>query len=91
MIERRIVRWNRCSGKRAATYLWGAFGVALAGLLAGMTLAIHYSRLQPAWLRVALSVLVPIGGVVVFLFVRPRWWAALGTVAAFALGSGGSL
>ena len=50
-----------------------------------MTLAIYYSPLQPAWLRVALSALVPIGGVVALLSVRPRRWAALGIVTAFAL------
>ena len=70
---------------RPATYLWGALGVALAACLVWMTLAIHYSPLQPAWLRVALSAIIPIGGVVALLSVRPRRWAALGIATAFAL------
>src|SRR5262249_60585796 len=57
----------------------------LLGLLGWTTLAIHYSPLQQAWLRTALSILVPIGGVAALLLVRPRRWASAAVLAVFAV------
>jgi len=60
-------------------------GVTLVALLVWMSFAVHYSPLAPAWLRTALSVIVPAGGVAALVFVRPHRRAALGIVAAFSL------
>lgn len=53
------------------------------GLLGWMTLAIQLSPLEPAWLRLALAALVPLGALSALIFVRPMRRVALWIVAAF--------
>src|SRR5262249_8917219 len=54
-------------------------------LLGWTTLAIHSSPLGPEWLRSALTVLVPVGGVAALVLVRPRRWAVAAVAGAFVV------
>jgi hypothetical protein len=61
--------------------------IALAsiGLLGWMALAIFFSPLEPSWLRVGLTALVPVGAIVALFLVRPLWRVPALIVAAFVI------
>jgi hypothetical protein len=60
-------------------------GVACIGLLAWMTLAIFLSPLEPPWLRAGLTALVPLGGIVALVLVRPLWRVPAVILGAFVV------
>jgi hypothetical protein len=63
----------------------GLVGVACAALLAWMSLAIFFSPLEPAWMRVGLAAL-PFSSVIAALFlVRPLRRVPIGVACAFVL------
>ncbi len=50
-----------------------------------MALAIFFSPLEPSWLRVGLTALVPVGAIVALFLVRPLWRVPALIVAAFVI------
>ena len=45
-------------------------GLACIGLLAWMALAVYFSPLEPPWLRVGLTAIVPVGAIIALILVR---------------------
>lgn len=80
---------NRSAGNRRFPWLRFLLRRILIWLIAaGITLwcvgAIYYSNLPAAWMRTAGAVAFPLGIIILFVLVRPRWRAWLIFLTAFA-------
>jgi hypothetical protein len=75
---KRLLRWLRRAAGRVLTSL------ILAGMVLWSIGAIYYSNLPASWMRTAGAMAFPLGTVVLFIRVRPRWLTRVIFLAAFA-------